>query len=1358
MGKGEKLITSNLISIKGISKKMCEYLNRLRIYDAPGLRCRTMTIEQRKILVGKVNEFMANAPKEQQLTLNQVEMWVRQVEFWRLESISQDTAFMFASAGIRSIFDLAKCDINKLYPVLQSLAGSQLSNHELESKDKVNGYIEEAKRLAGSSVRSVSSDLFNIGNYLKLDRKIDASTVNTFMQLGIFTAADLVENYTPNTITSEYHIFKRIYQKLYTTTPPAPNHLVQYCQAAKEYLNNMTNAEGYSVAKAKDMTLLAAEDENCIEELGYSPEYLFTFKSSYSATPTDNNYNIIKQGLEELVIDECAPLPSVIKGTVLYDDGIGGSPNNGYKPERDVLVELEGLMVPVVDVAQSMVNPTCVTLENGEFTLVLPEQYNLKTTVTFIFNLYGETHKISYNASQLLANVSASSKGGDELTVVMPEPFRLNACTVCSRNQLDKGEGALPSVKLMGNDEKSVHLTSDTLPERIFSYSMVCRMTNPDVKNERDYDSESDESNLARMKMRSAINISKYRDSGLNIASELGFGYVLNMQQVWIPDGYALGDMLYSLVLAPGEEQRIIVNESTDQYTVEDEGNATDRITDTYSQSQGDYASATFRGAISQMSTADSASSYRSKSSSGSAGAFLGLFGGTHSSASSSGSSSAHASQRDSYNNASNAAQRFQTNIKSSAERVSSTHKQAVRAAKSNEQDAVSSKIVANHNHSHVMTVQYWEIMRRYKIESCINDVNLVLFVPFSLIDFGGKANLSGSNNDIVSQLKKEWKNVVRYYDILYPELPYQYRRGLNLCRKYYNLETFQLQEENNSALTQMTIRVKGNFTSFDNIRSQAIKIVMKDGTTITPSSITRKVFEMKLSSRGDLKTRDQIIADLRSEFHKSERAMPNSDGYYLDIRFSIPESYMDSDVRRVEIRRSCYEYEHTAPQEYIDRAMEGLEKELEYLTANNRDTKNEIINAKHFSNLIDRFTTRISSKEIMEISDFHIYDVSLLDTESSVALSIGTVSDSYISINASCNKTYLRCDELREINIALAHIRDNRVDYSRLVWGSLSTTELALILDNYTIESDDIKSEDGKANAGKDIPLLNCIDVMSPIGFYGNSLMFPFCMPKQLAEQIGKTSKEIQNNLYKYHANAFRVPSTSISLPTKGMVGEATLGETNVSEKIDLTRFWNWKDSDIDHLDISSDYMSKNSILTSDNANTMDISAASQGAAPTAHISTPDLVSALLSRQDPAFKDLSKLVDMGDILKEADKNNAAGRDKALDALNQGNAKVLDTVTSLASGAITGKANQGVIDKIAQVSNGNSDVLTAGLQAFFGAKGGSSAPSAGAGKTDAKKDPNPTGGENAGADKNKDNKDKNKEKDTPKPEADKAKA
>jgi hypothetical protein len=42
---------------------------------------------------------------------------------------------------------------------------------------------------------------------------------------------------------------------------------------------------------------------------------------------------------------------------------------------------------------------------------------------------------------------------------------------------------------------------------------------------------------------------------------------------------------------------------------------------------------------------------------------------------------------------------------------------------------------------------------------------------------------------------------------------------------------------------------------------------------------------------------------------------------------------------------------------------------------------------------------------------------------------------------------------------------------------------------------------------------------------------------------------------------------SDHVDLPTSGVFAEAILGRSNASEKIDLTRFWNWKDSPIPHL-----------------------------------------------------------------------------------------------------------------------------------------------------------------------------------------------
>ena len=45
------------------------------------------------------------------------------------------------------------------------------------------------------------------------------------------------------------------------------------------------------------------------------------------------------------------------------------------------------------------------------------------------------------------------------------------------------------------------------------------------------------------------------------MAGTLGLGYVLRLAQQWTPEGLSLGDLVYSLPLAPGEQQKIAVFE-----------------------------------------------------------------------------------------------------------------------------------------------------------------------------------------------------------------------------------------------------------------------------------------------------------------------------------------------------------------------------------------------------------------------------------------------------------------------------------------------------------------------------------------------------------------------------------------------------------------------------------------------------------------------------------------------------------------------------------------------------------------------------------------------------------------------------
>ncbi len=140
-----------------------------------------------------------------------------------------------------------------------------------------------------------------------------------------------------------------------------------------------------------------------------------------------------------------------------------------------------------------------------------------------------------------------------------------------------------------------------------------------------------------------------------------------------------------------------------------------------------------------------------------------------------------------------------------------------------------------------------------------------------------------------------------------------------------------------------------------------------------------------------------------------------------------------------------------------------------------------------------------------------------------------------------------------------LHHVVANTVPYSKAVWLSLTAEERAVMLEPFTIGL----PGDGLDDPGEQIPLLNCVS-NQVLGLYGNALILPFHIPAELAEREKVTTRDIQEALIRFHRQAFRPPRTSITLPTRGVLGEAVLGNCESCEKIDVTRFWNWTDSPI--------------------------------------------------------------------------------------------------------------------------------------------------------------------------------------------------
>ena len=150
-----------------------------------------------------------------------------------------------------------------------------------------------------------------------------------------------------------------------------------------------------------------------------------------------------------------------------------------------------------------------------------------------------------------------------------------------------------------------------------------------------------------------------------------------------------------------------------------------------------------------------------------------------------------------------------------------------------------------------------------------------------------------------------------------------------------------------------------------------------------------------------------------------------------------------------------------------------------------------------------------------------------------------------------------LRYQDVLEIEKAAQHIVRNTTRYSKILWTSMTPEESAILLDGYTIGV----PPGGLSDASQMIPLLNCLQ-NTILGTFGNSLIMPFNIPQDLADEMNINPAELQQSLLAYQQEAFVSPHSTIGLPTRGVLGEAVLGSCSSAEKIDLTRFWNWQDA----------------------------------------------------------------------------------------------------------------------------------------------------------------------------------------------------
>jgi hypothetical protein len=217
-------------------------------------------------------------------------------------------------------------------------------------------------------------------------------------------------------------------------------------------------------------------------------------------------------------------------------------------------------------------------------------------------------------------------------------------------------------------------------------------------------------------------------------------GARLTFAQSWYSQGVALGQLLHSLALAPGESTRVaMIDWSRQQSGTQN---------DTTGQTEMLVVDTTQKRAMSEVQNAVAAeaqhgfSSAHSNSSQTQGGGSLGFslgpltVGGSASNATNTTDSDTATGSSGVRNLAAGMTQQVADSTHQAASSARNMYASVVRELSQSEHENISTRVVGNFNHMHALTMQYYEVVQIYRTSVRLHRFEPCLFVPMKPIDF----------------------------------------------------------------------------------------------------------------------------------------------------------------------------------------------------------------------------------------------------------------------------------------------------------------------------------------------------------------------------------------------------------------------------------------------------------------------------------------------------------------------------------------------------------------------------------------------------------------------------------------------
>ncbi len=219
-------------------------------------------------------------------------------------------------------------------------------------------------------------------------------------------------------------------------------------------------------------------------------------------------------------------------------------------------------------------------------------------------------------------------------------------------------------------------------------------------------------------------------------AVTIATGHILHFKAVTKADGYSLGNLLYSLALAPGQKKEIVVFDSSHTLKAA-EAQQTNQVDSLAAAIEADRGIDTILGGGLNEFMQGSSSANTSGISGGlGIGVSLGIVGGALGVSGGTSNANSSASQNSSRNVSQYFNEKLRQSVMQSANDFRQMNSSVVTTVQEDQKYAVTTEVVANHNHCHALTMLYFEVLRHYAIYQELANVEECVFVPLLMTNF----------------------------------------------------------------------------------------------------------------------------------------------------------------------------------------------------------------------------------------------------------------------------------------------------------------------------------------------------------------------------------------------------------------------------------------------------------------------------------------------------------------------------------------------------------------------------------------------------------------------------------------------